>query len=210
MKYGHKWKQDIKQIHPKFQPFCINYKKWKKIIKCDTILDIHSIINVLDLECEQIEQIFIKKQCTKNVFSCLFPQSLTLEKQKQMFEFVNINKQSIQKLVKRINKIHKTSKMTIWYNDSLDKYTFLKSKRLSKLKINLGLIDLQCPICLDDMIEKSNRCILQCGHLLCKQCIRKIMGIECVIGTLENIVSSIPYQELIKYKCPMCRIRIQL
>ena len=199
-------------VHPKFQPYCINYKTWKKTLNSflKSGVAVEEVIRRLGFECERVEYIFKNEYTNRSLYRehiapCFFP--VLLENSREVHKFVCINKQCIRKLVKKINKFYKTSEMTLWYNNILAKYKFLNGKYLSRLRLELGLVDLQCPICLDEM---KSPCILQCGHVMCEACIRKLMGIEHIHGTLKNVISSIPPREVVKCKCPICRVRIQL
>jgi hypothetical protein len=184
MKFKHIWIQKLEELPIGLQTECIDYKKWKKI-KSSYNLEI-----LLNNECIHVDKIFNNK---KNIINCY---SKNFSK-KELYNYAILNKKCLYKLIKRLNKRLKCN-----LNSLLNKYDFCCGYKLKKLELNIFGYNDDCPICLE---KPSQIIIMDCGHVICVDCVKKLYNIDQLKGTLQNLISySIYYNKKIP-KCPECR-----
>jgi hypothetical protein len=191
MKFGHLWKEQTLLFPDQLKKNCIDYKKWKKNIVTDSLF----LESMLENECRQIDNIFLKNISSN--FSC-FKYKIT---KKELYNYISLNKICIYKIIKRLDKRLGTT-LRIWYNAQKGKYKFFGGYQVTRLKIDVYGYNEDCPICFD---KPKTIVILDCGHCVCEDCIKKIYSVNEFNGRLSNLISYAYYYLHIIPKCPICR-----
>lgn len=188
MKYKRQWLENISTLPPVLQELSINYKVWKKEKE---FTDANK--QKLDSICRNIDRVLLNKQ------SCFCSSKFS---KKELLDFIEINKMTLYKLCKRIDKrCH--SDMITWYRTC--QYKFCKSQTINKLKLQLSMrkgVMSECYVCLDN---KSHFVILSCGHYLCDTCYLRLCDIYKLRGTTKNILSFVMFYMPRRVSCPFCR-----
>lgn len=191
--------KDVKSV----DLFCKHYvhkmRQFQENVKNDNILK--KLFYFIEHLCE----IFATKLLSKKS-KPIYDWNVLFEETKEKFlEFVLINRKSVQKICKKIDKRkNRTDICRAWYkNVAQKKYIFLSNKlEFSYLKFVVEKKVETCPICLED--DFPDFIILQCGHTMCMSCLDKFTHhILASKGTLHNILHNYQYRN--KVLCPMCR-----
>jgi hypothetical protein len=182
MKYCNYWKSQLNLLPNSLQKECINYKKWKKINSID-----QDIYKILEDICCHVDKIFLKTKSNKN----------------DLLTFANINKQTLYKLTKRLEKKYGHN-IVEWYNNNKTKYQFCKGYKVKRLDLEINGCEeyKECPICLD---EKDEMIINNCEHIVCSDCFKKLYRIDNLNGTIFNLVNHSVFINHFVPKCPTCR-----
>ena len=159
----------------KYRESCKIYDEFTKI--SNLINDINEMV-VTDINFKLIKITEIYSVFTKNYDIMI----------KYQEEITNINKEILLEQGKRImiihDEIHKKCKD---YDKKLDKLRIVYLQFLQKIyntkkgKIHIKFHEHECPVCLDEFINK-NTIVLKCNHAICEKCL-----IKCE-------------------KCPICRL----
>ena len=108
MKYGSKWKENIKQLPPYLQTSSISYKKWKKIAKSNTTSSAstppastppssspHCILQALVQECQRVDSTIARHLQPKHRSILCFSACQTVQTPMHpmdVYNFAKINK----------------------------------------------------------------------------------------------------------------------
>lgn len=194
MKWGHVLSNNLGLLPAALQQASINYKKWKKYTKNSSCND---IVKELETDCKKTDETFKKSYDNLYKTSCLC-RSFSKE---DLRLFVDLNKTSIYKICKRIDKkLIPSPHAKTWLQIcmSLHTYQFMGGWRVTALSIKLPV---ECPICLDNT---GRIAISRCGHFMCIECLFRFYEIGKHKGTLLNVISH--YDNAKLSKCPICRI----
>jgi len=217
MKFCREWKSCISEFPKILAKECINYKTWKKkaLVYHDSFLiDLKKEMKRVDVFLKNIVNKWISndKNIQKNdvIFSNLINNFLVSKNPftaKQLLDFIALNRRTIQKLCKKIDKKAKLNGLfRYWYdNVAKKKYDFLTNKiNFTYLKFTSCQKSETCPICLEE--EYSDFIIMKCGHVMCMDCLHNMTQhtLKRMNGTTENILHN--YEHSHAVCCPMCRI----
>ena len=196
MKWSHVLSEQLGLLPFSLQQASISYKKWKKYTKnCNCEGNI--IVRELETDCKAKDEQFKKAYSVISNRSCF---STTYFSKDDIKLFVDLNKTSIYKVCKRIDKkISPTPGAKKWLQESMtfNMYQFMGGWRLTSLSISLPV---ECPLCLD----RSERVALsKCGHFMCTGCLFKFYELGKYKGTLQNVISHCDNMSL--SRCPICR-----
>lgn len=204
MKYNKEFKRLLETDEfickiPNTSTVVLSYDKWKKRIKCASV---HFVLNwrlFLTKECIAIDQaIFSKHQpCSSTWFGCMRQRSVLSNEQK--VRLCEMNKRTLYKICKKIDKQALKSSAFVarlWYTNMMSNHVFkfLDSKELVEMKLKLGQITADCPICFEP-IQATSSIVTRCGHIICGDCCSHMWG------------ASVSLAEASKkgMHCPLCR-----
>ncbi len=194
MKFLRTWSTISNNLPVTLQNACISYKKWKKYSKNPP----NNIINLLELECKKVDQIF--KKYYHNLY---YPLCFSKQQSKEdIQQFADLNKTCIYKICKRLDKRIIPCPSTIEWLTKIKnsfKFAFLGGIEVTSLTIT---IPSECPICLEE-VEKI--IISKCGHYVCFDCLIKMYELNGVKGEMHNLIHYGDYCR--KLNCPICRIQ---
>ena len=125
MKYNRLWHELNDMLPSNLQKHCINYKNWKKISKNNTDPD---VILALNKRCKQIDKVFIS-EC-KTISSC-FNHTHTID---DLLDFAMLNKKTVYKICKRLDKRTKSHSAMHWLNHSRRYFQFINGFWLNHLE----------------------------------------------------------------------------
>jgi hypothetical protein len=190
MKYKHQWIIDLQSLPTNLQSHSLNYKKWKKITFNDNIQ------NLLNNQCLHIDSVFLNKNLS--ILNCFTIKNTNTD----LFNFAKINKQTLTKIIKRLDKKFNINLRT-WYNNA--SFKFCNSFELTFIRFKLYGCTEECPICLDN---PKQIIILDCGHFTCLDCFKSMYHIDLYKSNnnLQSIISHQLYHEHNIPKCPICRL----
>ncbi len=187
MKFGKHIKAEINRFPSLLQKHFIDYKKWKLLAKeyknnMQTrsiqmqVYRTSTIIRLLLKDLELVDYAF--KHTIRNEYSC-FSNILSLfgrnykESEKFAYDFAMINAEAVRKICKRLDKSINKTTFSHWFVKCREnhKYAFLGGKELTYLTHKYGNKEKECPICMEN---RNELVILNCGHVLCLNCISQI------------------------------------
>jgi hypothetical protein len=203
MKYGSLWKNKVQSLPDTLQQYCISYKKWKKACKTPSVMD---KLYLLEKECKDANDTFVDgfRYIYKKPKSCCYSSNFEHVKLTDLEAFAAINKTTLYKLCKRIDKRHKTSVFKNWLNQHFHQFSFNYGLYVTRLCLELSKQEhTMCPICLDDFDSETIFTITSCGHLLCYSCFCDLYKIHGKRGLIRNLVVCADVE--MKIKCPICR-----
>ena len=160
MKWSHVLSEKLGLLPLSLQQASISYKKWKKHTKNGSCND---IVKELEKDCKRTDETFKKVYSAISKGSCFF----TYFSKDDIKLFVDLNKTSIYKVCKRIDKkISPAPDARSWLQNSMKShmYQFMGGWRITSLSINLPV---ECPLCMDGSERVA---ISKCGHFMCTQC----------------------------------------
>ena len=190
MKFKHYWLNKVKELPKTLQKECLNYKIWKKRTSNSDLSEL------LEIECKHIDKIFHQKQ---DILSCFSYKNTKLD----LYNYAMINKLSLYKIIKRLDKRFKIN-LRQWYNNNKQNYAFCGGHELTRLQLELFGYKDECPICFD---KPKTVIILDCGHILCHNCVKNIYNIK---ELSAGIISYSMYHSHHIPKCPICRLSLPI
>lgn len=213
MKWARQWRSELEKLPTVLQQTSINYKQWKKVLQVcqdQTVLQ-----KQLWEDIQRVDTLFrnhYSHHCHHAIVKgwswlrCLWQPLLAGEGDKDAwYKYVMINRTSIAKITKRSDKLCGT-RLREWYNSERSKLAICESYMFKKLQLEVcGLGEsAECPICLEPLTHRTV-VILDCGHCVCLGCIKEMLHIHHLKGTLQNLVSYAAYHLHTYIKCPLCR-----
>ena len=202
MKYGKQWQRDVQKLPEELQDQCIDYRSWKKVAKQSQSHD--AMVARLSSDMLRVESVFMSPPRSR--FMCcraISNRSSTPSKDTHaMYAFAMVNKACIVKIIKRCDK-RSGSHLRDWYNAHKHEYSFCGGVKLTRLALECGMHQVEeCPICLD---PPNTGVILECGHIICLDCIKDMYHIRHMRGTISNLISTSIYMNKHSPCCPLCR-----
>lgn len=197
MKFNKYWSDEASQLPIWLNQSCIQYKRWKKL-KTDDV----DIQNRLLDEINRVDKTFkSNKKYIEYPFLC-FTKQVSNE---ELYRFAMLNRTCVSKLVKRFDKRFHTHYKD-WWMEQRNSFSFCKDFELKLLEIRWHGYKEECPICLN--VPETELVVLECGHVLCKDCVKSLLHINKYNGSFENLVKYANYHT--PYKCPCCRLFMPL
>lgn len=218
MKFCKTWVYQMTSVHPDLKSHCINYKELKKSLKIKQQTSHEIFQNNLEKQCQIIDRIFRMysasgKVMKKPMFSCLCKQCDVASNQITVSDvvlFAKLNNLTLRKMCKKRDKLFKTTQNSVWLSNlqSLHKFAFMGSGMLTKMCIQTktDCPNDECPVCLDALGSANSdtaHIILACGHMVCFECMCKLLKITTLKGTIRNLIAQ---HESINgcTRCPIC------
>lgn len=225
MKFCATWKSEIMQLPYALQCHVLSYKKWKKLSVAHYCAN--DLIQRLEEDCFEINKtmkdamhhIIHPSQAQPNLFCIpIFRTSKVVDSSnvwmdiqwKDLYTYAMLNKTTLYKICKRMDKRRASNAFRQWRMHHFKDYYFNHGMYLTRLYLESFSKDMECPICFEPLLN-SNDChfqqpviILNCGHVLCVQCVAQLYNMTGKKGSFCNLLSV----ELSKGNacfCPMCR-----
>lgn len=205
MKFKRTWEKELNALPISLRAECIDYKGWKKHIN-DPHANNERFTTMLKNDMERIEYMF--KKLIRNKEKCVVPFlrcycSMCFE-YNTVYAFIKLNKMCVYKIAKKCDK-HRGTRLLSWYNMHKKEYSFCGGYQFTYVEacVNGGVLE-ECPVCFE---EHDVQIILDCGHCMCKDCVKGLFGIhKHEHGTLSNLVNYALYtKHNHSPKCPICR-----
>lgn len=209
MKFLNNWKSEVALLPEYLQSYVIVYKKWKKMSKF--VDNNEEIINRLNNEVIYINKVFlhyVKKLYKPNYISCF---SSHKENVNDLYKFAILNKLTLYKICKRLDKRSKSHIFKSWLNDNYNNFQFNRGVYLTRLYLdnqNLDHTNDECPICFDKVTNDKPFIILSCGHFICLDCILQMFNGDKHRALLYIIFHLDEYKK--KTCCPVCKLAYPL
>lgn len=194
MKFGKSWKFQSEELPVQLASRCINYKVWKKLVK--TVRDHDSLLHKLKSECKAVDKVMLTRQTSGVVCS------LVRLSAQDIHNFAALNKQTLYKICKKLDKQLGTNKFMQWY--ATRPFAFLGGSQFTRLQLDATQHVDECPVCYD---IPNTVIILDCGHYLCIECFKDWFRIRGQRGMLWNVVMAVEEKTKEKKRCPMCSKR---
>lgn len=191
MKWCHVLSSKLSGLPASLQEASINYKGWKRLTKTGFT---QKMIRQLETECKRVDAVF--KSSYNRLGACCF----TSCSKDDLKLFVELNKTSVYKLCKRIDKkVSPCPGARCWLQTAMSShaYQFMGGWRATSLFVHLPA---ECPLCMDRV---ENIAISVCGHFMCMQCLFSFYKLERYNGMLHNVISHV--ENLAASRCPICR-----
>ena len=208
MKFGSIWKQQINELPINLQSTVLSYKKWKKISKLNYN---ENLLKTLEEESKNINNIIKNNYNNFNINNIIKLKccNSNIEKisKKDLYLYIMLNKTTLYKICKRIDKRNNFNLFMTWLNKNYKTFYFNYGLYYTRtLFENNEMQDVICPICLCDLevTIKNPILIMNCGHLMCFDCILQYYNISKNHGTLKNLISYHDHY-LKPMNCPECR-----
>jgi len=202
MKFGKYWKTEIEKLPEKLQNCTLHYKKWKKIN-----INNGNIIIDLAKECSIVNNLITKNTKQKStMFS--FLQNKTNIDPKQLYDFATLNKVTLYKICKKLDKKFNCEYYKGWLQKYYNRFLFTNGVYYTKMSlVNNNEDSLSCPICLTELNNNIPSIITECGHTFCYPCILLMYNIRNKRGTINNLINIENLHHRNK-DCPICRSSI--
>lgn len=203
MKFSNQWKTSVEALPDYLQSYVLVYKKWKKMSKF--ITNNEELLNRLTLEANDVDNIlkhYINKIYKKQLLACVSSKPLDIN---DIYNFAVLNKITLYKICKRLDKRHNCRIFREWLNNNYNKYIFNTGLYMTKLYLDNPKInhdDVECPICYDSIKTDKPFIILECGHVLCLDCVLNMFNKNNHKALLFIIFHLDEYTN--KTKCPVC------
>ena len=223
MKYSKQWQRDVHNLPEELQDACIDYRAWKKVAKQPATHTHAAMIQRLADDMRRVERVFVSSSascsfrqrlmCCRTMFagSLLKPtrdsSNTTSGHTNVMYAFAMLNKTCVCKAIKRCDK-RTGSRLREWYNAHKHEFSFCGGVRLTRFALESGQQQLDdCPVCLE---PPTTGVILECGHIVCLECIKDMYQIRYMRGTISNLVRTSIYMNRRAPCCPLCRCQTPL
>ena len=225
MKFGKRWKTDVSKLPMDVQVKCISYKQWKcrcKTFVCQDPEVIGMTLKELKSEAKGVDDAF-KHIMNRDASFVSFLVEFFLpcmgysmkakvdESHRLAYDYATLNATCLAKVCKRADKCCKTKEFTSWLIQSKNEhtYSFLGGRDMTVLRIRFQLNILgECPVCLEPL-NNDSRAILNCGHVICITCAKKILHIPAnsnMFGESEYyLLRCYQNQNAGRTVCPCCR-----
>jgi hypothetical protein len=194
MKFGQSWKSACMSLPDRLRSHVINYKIYKKETKWTTS---SVFLDKLQRDVKSIN----------HFWKCAL-KSLPTE---ILLSFIKLNKTCLYKICKRADKRFHTNIFLEWHGQykagplSGIFGNFIQ-KKIEYQDLHLSLE--MCPICLDE--ECKNGILMYCGHVVCVDCLKEMLGVQKCIGTLTNVIAHGRVLNRSHSFCPVCRSQFAL
>lgn len=217
MKFCKTWSHQMASLHPDLKLYCIHYKQLKKSLKAKHLASHESFQSSLEKQCQMVDKVFKMYSTSCDITKtpllswcnrCLCYSHATPITIQELVSYAKLNQLSLRKICKKRDKIWKTNLNMNWLSkiQSLHKFAFMGSDTLTKLCIQSSseCPNDECPVCLDDFGGDKPHIILACGHIVCYECMCKLLKITSLKGTIKNLIAQ---QEAANghTRCPICR-----
>lgn len=213
MKYCKVWKHQKSKLPVTLRDSVLSYKKWKELSKQP--MGANDLILLLESECLTISKIMketIKIKSPHPIISIIMAWCRLPNFSKrhaiancELYTYAVLNKLTLYKICKRMDKRRGTNTFRQWYTKRYNDFYFNASAYLTHLKIVNKVNEVEtyeCPVCFEE-IEDAPFMILNCGHLLCVDCVESMYGMKGKKGTFQNLISVRETSK--KMYCPTCR-----
>jgi hypothetical protein len=199
MKFGKYWNTQIEKLPKKLQSKTLFYKKWKK-----TNTNNENIIYELTNECNIVNDTIIENINNKSKLFCFTKKKLF--NMNQLYEYVMLNKLTLYKICKKLDKKFNSNQYKIWLQKHYTDFSFNCGIYYTKLSLeNNKYSDLTCPVCLDELNENVPSIITNCGHIICYSCVLSMYNItEKNRGRISTLINNENLCNKNK-NCPICR-----
>ena len=128
MKFGILWRESVDMLPSYLGKTSINYKNWKKISKKNSG---PYVISLLNKRCKKIEQVFLSECKTTISSSCFRNSAYSIE---DLLDFAILNKKSLYKICKRLDKRTKSHAAMCWLNQHGRCFQFIHGFWLTHLE----------------------------------------------------------------------------
>jgi hypothetical protein len=202
MKFGKYWKTEIEKLPTKLQKYALHYKKWKKI-------NVNNANIIIDLakECNIVNNIITKNTTQKSSFFSFCKKETKLD-QKQLYDFAMLNKKTLYKICKKLDKKFNCEYYKPWLQKYYNKFLFNCGIYHTKMSlVNNKEVSQSCPICITELNDNVPSVITECGHVFCYPCILVMYNIRNKRGTIHNLINNENVYHRNK-DCPICRSSI--
>lgn len=206
MKFCQEWRAQILYLPPYLRHYCFNYKRWKKYSKDEHSFEI--ILQRLHRECSNVEKII--KPGIMDKFLNIILREKHDHSPEDLLKFLNINQLCIRKICKRLDKRYSSKVFKKWLDIEKHngQFTFLNRDIITKLELSCQkqeTVNMECPICMEDVDEKRHGLITRCGHIICVDCALHMIDMSGKHGHIENMFRYALYYNRKKCICPLCR-----
>ena len=134
MKFGRVWRERIDKIPHRLAKLSINYKNWKKLSKSGGLSsNSFDALGILKKKCKKIDDIFIY-ECKKTLSNhCFYCNNYSVM---DLIDFADINKKTLYKICKRLDKRNGDSGAMKWLNQYGRRFKFVEGFWISMLESN--------------------------------------------------------------------------
>jgi hypothetical protein len=168
MKYGKYWKTQIADLPQQLQQTSLSYKNWKKIEGNDD-----NSLPILTKQCTIASKTIIEyiKNDSKplSIFQCK-RRTFNIS---QLYQYALLNKETLYKICKRLDKKNNSSQYKRWLREHYNDFAFNSGIYYKKIELENNRFSSsleECPICLEEINDKTPFFITNCGHMICYPC----------------------------------------
>jgi hypothetical protein len=218
MKFGHIWKQTLKELPINLQSHVLDYKRYKKLLKTVHLSSdlttvkqriIHDVNAINHFSMTSLPIIQQQKQTRFGLCKC---NTITNDQpsEQAIKAYIELNNTTLYKICKRASKRLNDPSYLNWLatykQQDRDLSGIFGGFIRSYLKIRTSdNNNIECPICLDDIkINVQKVMMLDCGHTICLDCVKSYLGINNLKGTIGNLIAHGVYMTP-NISCPICK-----
>lgn len=157
----------------------LSYDAWKQQIKRSTA---HFALNwrlFLSKECSTIDETIFGR---KAQYTWCFHSNIRILTDIEKIRICDLNKTTLYKICKKIDKQMlkgRGREARSWYENACSKrlFRFLGGQEIAKIKVQMGMIDPECPVCWETIVlpndskfQNLDIFVTRCGHVFCSVC----------------------------------------
>jgi hypothetical protein len=166
MKFGKYWKDQVKDLPIQLQQTTLSYKNWKKIEGHN-----ENILFELANQCTIASKTIIEyiNNDSKPLFQCK-RRTFNIS---QLYQYALLNKETLYKICKRLDKKNNSSQYKRWLREHYNDFAFNSGIYYKKIELENNRFSSsleECPICLEEINDKTPFFITNCGHMICYPC----------------------------------------
>lgn len=177
----------------------IDYKGYKKLIKTSGTMAV--LLEKLAQDANRVDKFF-----TRITKRSLFTSYVERPHKEDVYKYITLNSRTIYKICKRASKrMHDRAAME-WLRNLHNSRALSFMNGIAKKALELSISEekcIECPICLENV--KGEVIIMHCGHTLCLDCVKGVLKVANVKGTIYNLIAYGRYSLAPSASCPLCR-----
>lgn len=214
MKYCQYWKGEVALLPSVLRDHVISYKSYKKIMKrCESVKE---FVDLLWRDAQNTDAFFKSvavggKKNKSAICKCMGAPDIVCAAT-DVYKYAQLNSTTLYKICKKASKkMHDQCPME-WLIQMQNERRLAFVNGLLRKQVELvakekNEDDMQCPVCLEGGEDGATptMLILNCGHLVCCECVKGILGVAKAKGTLYNLIAHGLHNINRGASCPLCR-----